>query len=70
MAKKTKIVVGSIVFLFIASGLIWWFMPVHFLREVEPKEAAMIVVLMGITAMNLKSPTQVTFLILRTQLSR
>ena len=47
MTKKTKIVVGSIVFLFIASGLIWWFMPVHFLREVELDEVAAIIVYNG-----------------------
>ena len=47
MTKKTKIVVGSIVLLLIACGLIWWFMPVHFLREVEPEEVAAIVVFNG-----------------------
>ena len=47
MTKKTKIVVGAIVLFFIASGLIWWFMPIHFLREVEPGEVAAIVVFNG-----------------------
>ena len=47
MAKKTKIAVGCIAFLIIACGLIWWFMPIHFLREVEPEEVAMIMVFNG-----------------------
>ena len=47
MTKKTKILTGIIVFLFIACGLVWWFMPVHFLREVEPEEVAAITVFNG-----------------------
>ena len=47
MTKKSKIVVGAIALLFIASGLIWWFMPVHFLREVELEEVATIIVFNG-----------------------
>ena len=47
MTKKKKIVVGSIVLLFVVCGLIWWLMPVHFLREVESQEVAAIVVFNG-----------------------
>ena len=47
MTKKTKIVVGCVVLLFIVCGLIWWFMPVHLLREVEPEEVATIIVFNG-----------------------
>lgn len=47
MTKKTKIVVGCVVLLFIVCGFIWWFMPVHFLREVEPEEVATIIVFNG-----------------------
>ena len=47
MTKKTKIVVGCVVLLFIACGLIWWFMPVHLLREVETEEVATIIVFNG-----------------------
>ena len=47
MTKKTKIVVGCVVLLFIVCGLIWWFMPVHFLCEVEPEEVATIIVFNG-----------------------
>ena len=47
MTKKTKIVIGCVVLLFIVCGLIWWFMPVHFLREVEPDEVATIIVFNG-----------------------
>lgn len=47
MTMKTKILIGIIVFLFIACGLVWWFMPVHFLREVEPEEVASITVFNG-----------------------
>ena len=47
MTKKAKIVIGSIVFLLIACGLIWWLMPVHFLREVAPEEVAAIMVFNG-----------------------
>ena len=47
MTKKTKIVIGCVVLLFIVCGLIWWFMPVHFLREVEPEEVATIIVFNG-----------------------
>ena len=36
MKKKYGIILCVI--LFIVCGLIWWFMPVHFLREVEPEE--------------------------------
>ena len=47
MTKKTKIVVGCVVLLFIVCGLIWRFIPVHFLREVEPEEVATIIVFIG-----------------------
>ena len=47
MTKKTKIVVGCVVLLLIVCGIIWWFMPVHFLREVEPEEVATIIVFNG-----------------------
>ena len=47
MTKKTKIVVGCVVLLLIVCGFIWWFMPVHFLREVEPEEVVMIKVFNG-----------------------
>ena len=47
MTKKTKIVVGCVILLFIVCGLIWWIMPVHFLREVEPEEVATIIVFNG-----------------------
>ena len=47
MTKKTKIVVGCVVLLIIVCGLIWWFMPVHFLREVEPEGVATIIVFNG-----------------------
>ena len=47
MTKKTKIVVGCIGLLFITFGLIWWFMPVYFLREVEPEKVTAIIVFNG-----------------------
>ena len=47
MTKKTKIVVGCVVLLFIVCGLIWWFLPVYFLREVEPEEVTAIIVFNG-----------------------
>ncbi|MCH5344844.1 MAG: hypothetical protein J1E64_12475 [Acetatifactor sp.] len=47
MTKKTKIVVGCVVLLFIVCGLMWWFMPVNFLREVEPEGIATIIVFNG-----------------------
>ena len=47
MKKKKKLVVASVVLLSIACGLIWWLMPVYFLREVEPHEVATIVVFNG-----------------------
>ena len=47
MTKKTKLVVGCVAFVLIVCGLIWWFMPVHFLREVEPEEVATIIVFNG-----------------------
>ena len=62
MKKKYGIILC--VLLFIVCGLIWWFMPVHFLSEVEPEEVATIIDLMGIMAMNLKLSTQTTFPIL------
>ena len=34
MTKKTKIIVCCIVAVLIAAGLAWWYMPVHFLRNV------------------------------------
>ena len=47
MTKKAKIVVGCVVLLFVVCGLIWWFMPVHFLRAVEPEKVATIMVFNG-----------------------
>ena len=47
MTKKTKVVAGCVVLLLIACGLIWWFMPVYFLREVEPEEVATIIIFNG-----------------------
>ena len=47
MTKKTKIVIGCVVLLFIVCGLIWWFMPVHFLREAGPEEVTTIIVFNG-----------------------
>ena len=45
MKKKYGIILC--VLLFIVCGLIWWFMPVHFLLEVELEEVAMIKVFNG-----------------------
>ena len=47
MTKKSKIIVGITVLLFIACGLAWWFMSIHFLRGVEPEDIVMIKVLNG-----------------------
>ena len=47
MTKNTKILIGIITVLFVVSGLVWWFKPVHFLRGVEPEEVAVITVFKG-----------------------
>lgn len=44
MTKKAKIIVSITVLLFIACGLAWWFMSVHFLGGVEPEDVVMIIV--------------------------
>ena len=47
MAKITKMAIGCIVIVIIACGLIWWVMPVHFLRGAAPEEVAGIKVFNG-----------------------
>lgn len=47
MTKKSKITAACAVLLLIACGLIWWFLPVHFLRGVEPEEVAAVIVSNG-----------------------
>lgn len=44
MPKKGKIAVGSIALVLIIGGFVWWFLPVRFLRGVEPEEIATIFV--------------------------
>lgn len=47
MTKKSKITAACAVLLLMACGLIWWFLPVHFLRGVEPEEVAAVIVSNG-----------------------
>ena len=47
MTKKSKIIVCITVLLFMACGLVWWFMAIHFLRGVEPEDVVMINVFNG-----------------------
>ena len=42
MKKRTKIVAGLFAVLLVIGWLVWRFMPVHFLREVDPKDVAVI----------------------------